>query len=355
MINLFVFMASDNNLDVDSQNEIRDIFSAKPSVDFRLLIETDRYKTYRSSEKENRRTKRIVKSGEQMETFSIEEGNTGDAKVLQDFLKWGITNYPADRSIVILWGHGHGWRGCADDYSARDSLTMPELDKVLTNVTGNGKIELLGFDMCQMATLEVLFEVADECEYVIASQNVEPPDGWHYEELLGEPYLSPEKFGVSALRQFEEYYRAKNLDNYTLSLFKTAPVKGLAGLMEQLAEVSLKDESLYDEIQASRMKSLDFKYEKYVDIGAFVAALSIHTDNPKVTDLCKKINEVLNEIVIHKVAGKRYHSSRGLSIFFPEDLSSSDIEDYRHISFGQKHGGWNNLLLSLKQRQEIGH
>jgi hypothetical protein len=33
----------------------------------------------------------------------------GDPKVLQDFVTWGVTNYPADHYLLVLWNHGAGW------------------------------------------------------------------------------------------------------------------------------------------------------------------------------------------------------------------------------------------------------
>lgn len=344
-------MASDNNLDIDSQNEIRDIDAAKASNDYRIILETDRYKTYRSSEKESRKTKRTVKIGGHLEAFMVDEKSTGDARVLQDFLKWGMEKYPAKTSMAILWGHGHGWRGCADDYSAQDSLTMQELDLALAGALKGGKLALLGFDMCQMATLEVLYEVADESELVIASQNVEPPDGWYYERLLSEPYQQPEQFGKSALRHFAEYYRERGIDSYTLSLFRSAEVKKLAQLMNELAGESQNDDSLFVEMDACRVQSLDFKYEKYVDIGALVENLLAHTDSSRVKKICANILDQLDKVIVAKVSGTRYHASRGLSVFFPEDLTGSDIKDYANISFSKAYPEWNKLLVELKRKK----
>ena len=40
---------------------------------------------------------------------NLKETNTGDPKVLADFLQWGLTEYPAKRTMVVLWNHGSGW------------------------------------------------------------------------------------------------------------------------------------------------------------------------------------------------------------------------------------------------------
>jgi hypothetical protein len=37
------------------------------------------------------------------------ETNTGDPKVLEEFLDWGTGTYPAAHYLVVLWNHGAGW------------------------------------------------------------------------------------------------------------------------------------------------------------------------------------------------------------------------------------------------------
>ncbi len=36
--------------------------------------------------------------------------NSGDARVLLDFVTWGVCSYPAERYLLILWNHGSGWK-----------------------------------------------------------------------------------------------------------------------------------------------------------------------------------------------------------------------------------------------------
>ena len=33
-----------------------------------------------------------------------------DPDTLENFLRWGKSNYPADRYLVVLWGHGDAWQ-----------------------------------------------------------------------------------------------------------------------------------------------------------------------------------------------------------------------------------------------------
>ena len=38
------------------------------------------------------------------------EVDTGDPNTLRDFLIFGMNNYPAEKTLLILWDHGGGWK-----------------------------------------------------------------------------------------------------------------------------------------------------------------------------------------------------------------------------------------------------
>ena len=40
----------------------------------------------------------------------------GDWHVLQDFVQWGSTTYPADNLAVVVWDHGSGWEPVPAQY-----------------------------------------------------------------------------------------------------------------------------------------------------------------------------------------------------------------------------------------------
>lgn len=57
---------------------------------------------------------------------NLGETNTGDPNVLQDFLTWGLKNYPAKRTMAVLWNHGAGWDDTDIYAAARDRGLNPE-------------------------------------------------------------------------------------------------------------------------------------------------------------------------------------------------------------------------------------
>ena len=60
------------------------------------------------------------------------DGSMGLASTFQDFMEWGIENYPAAKTGVIMWNHGGAMDGCcADERYSDDMLTPAEMNEAL--------------------------------------------------------------------------------------------------------------------------------------------------------------------------------------------------------------------------------
>ena len=122
------------------------------------------------------RIRRVLPSPENM--------NMGDQDTLASFLRYGQENRPAQSYALILWDHGGGpLEGvCWDETSGMDHLSLREvtgaLDEALTQ-----KLEWIGFDACLRGSLEVAGQLIPYANYMIASQEMEPPFGWNYSFL----------------------------------------------------------------------------------------------------------------------------------------------------------------------------
>src|SRR5205807_891289 len=56
------------------------------------------------------------------------------------------------------------------------------LDQIVSN-TGN-KIDILGFDACLMSMFEIADSLAGMVNYLVASEETEPGDGYPYDDFL---------------------------------------------------------------------------------------------------------------------------------------------------------------------------
>ena len=103
---ILVFMAGDNNLDNFGATDIAEMKQSGSSDKIHVLVQRDTERlgagTCRYRAQKGTTLKQDV-------VQDLGETNTGDPSVLADFLAWGAKNYPAKRTMVVLWNHGNGW------------------------------------------------------------------------------------------------------------------------------------------------------------------------------------------------------------------------------------------------------
>ena len=138
------------------------------------------------------------KIGSQM-VGNLGEQDMGDKKTLAEFLKWGVTTYPADNVLVVIWNHGAGWLGVAHDQDSDNMLSMTDVSwalregqKELSKVNGKAsKFAIVDFDACLMGTIEVAYELSDCAQFLVASEENEPGQGMPYADYLGPLVKNP--------------------------------------------------------------------------------------------------------------------------------------------------------------------
>lgn len=148
-----------------------------------------------------------------------EELNMGDPATLQNFIEVSVAFAPADRYMLVLWDHGGGWYGvCWDESSIReednrvDRLTVHEFGNAIRAAEESTGIHLdvLGFDACLMAMMEVAYECHDLADYMVASVTGIPFDGWAYDlfidDLVANPSMSVLELCNHIVDGYVEYY-----------------------------------------------------------------------------------------------------------------------------------------------------
>jgi hypothetical protein len=106
---IYIFMAADNNLDASGVKDIQEMTQSDISPDINVIVEFDRRHARFLEASAKYKTKRLkIENHKIIEKQDIGETNTGDPLVLNDFLKWGVKNFPADRKMAIIWNHGGG-------------------------------------------------------------------------------------------------------------------------------------------------------------------------------------------------------------------------------------------------------
>lgn len=116
----------------------------------------------------------------------------GSTQTLHDFIAWGKANFPADRYCLIVWNHGNGWHRGVDqinpyavsyDDEKGTSIQIWDLNQAL----GSDHFDMISWDASLMQMLEVAYEIKDNCDYVIGSEESPPAEGLPY-DLVFAPF-----------------------------------------------------------------------------------------------------------------------------------------------------------------------
>ena len=167
-----------------------------------------------------------------MET-AYESASMGEAGTLATFLNYGYTEHPAEKYALILWDHGGGpLEGvCYDELYDSDSLTITELVAALENSpAAETPLEWIGFDACLMASAENALSLAPFADYMIASENTEPANGWNYSFLNG---IEKDADGAATGRRIvDSYFDTDAADDRTLACIDLSAMAEVGSAMD---------------------------------------------------------------------------------------------------------------------------
>ncbi|MGK5083190.1 clostripain-related cysteine peptidase [Bdellovibrionota bacterium FG-1] len=108
----------------------------------------------------------------------------------EGFLEWGLQHYPAEHTLVIVWGHGQGYAGLAYSKNQAEFLSIQQLHDALLdaeqNTLGGKRIDLYASDACLMQTIEVSTEISDVTRFVIGSSQIQNFLGFPYRRMMFE-------------------------------------------------------------------------------------------------------------------------------------------------------------------------
>jgi hypothetical protein len=173
--------------------------------------------------------RRLLNGDSKTELDPAPLANMGDPNTLAEFLTFCNTEYPAEHQVVILWDHGGGtlFGYGSDELFDKDSLSLPELDAAFAAApAASGKYEIIGFDACLMATIDVAAVLQDDGNYLVASEEVESGDGWDYtgalNALAADTSQPAEQFAKAICDSFYQFYVDLNKENPKSKLYQEA-------------------------------------------------------------------------------------------------------------------------------------
>ncbi len=333
------------------------------------------------------------------------EIDTGDPETLADFLARAlITAENVPHKAIGFWDHGSGvfQEYDADEtYLERSIRSMPRHLRsrsiparrlffspsrlasqpriramlhddtnggVLTNYEAHGvlkaafiragiegeKIDLIFSDTCLNGMIEVLEQFKEFAYVVVGSEDLEPGDGWEYQEwfqlMSNHAPGDAAEWGKQAVEAFELGYKNRPYQfPCTLGAFRTD--SDLTGCMKLLFnELSLHGQDGMRWVKLAILDSQSFARRDTFDIRDFIEKLKLNCTSSEILLVCDKVISAFDESRVHSVAlGEMVKDSWGLAFWYPTSAYgfSDVIETYSKLVF-DKETNWSSYLKEFR-------
>jgi hypothetical protein len=290
---VMVYMADDTSFPLPWEDNINSMEAATqaPGTSILALVDTPgigNSQILKITQDPNQRSETIVSP-------AIDDGgavipvdhevNMASAATLQAFITFAVDRYPAARTMLVLWGHGDGWRGLCPDGS--DLLTLSELGSALASATaamGRG-LDIVTVDSCAGATFEMIYELSGHSDFLVASENNVPFQGLPYTQILNglaaETGQGAERFSSEIVRDYIESARIGSQYSTTMAAFNLSSMQPVFDHLSTLASTGSKYERIFHSALNDALASAEhYDTQWYVDFGDFMDELQDQDQMP---------------------------------------------------------------------------
>lgn len=266
------------------------------------------------------------------QTFS-DDKNTGDPATLAEFVKWGASQAPAQRYLLMMWGHGGGLLGSnRDSESGNDDMLIPEMVTALSS-PGVPSFDIVGYDNCNMGMTEVAYALSPFINgYFVGSEETVPGYGHDYTTVLSaltqSPYTVPTAAVAAGIVQSYQAQKASRFDvRSTYAAISSSGMPTLANTVQQFV-ASTKSLSFTEWTILRIWSTTAHTYGgyKFADLGQFmnsIAASSALPSNVRVS--ASAVASALQASVLVRTTDT--WNSNGLAIY----LRADGIFDSRYL------------------------
>jgi len=250
---LIIYLNADNDLEPYGIQDINELESLADSNDVAIVVLMDRIRRFDASNGDWTDTRRFrIRHDNDTATMTsalspaeggtaevLGELDTGNAGTVRDFVNWAMANYPAENYLVDLWNHGAGWRhrsavengpvarGVLFDDTQNTFVSTPELTGALTT---SSRPDIVAFDSSLMQMMEVAYQIRNQCDFVVGSEESPPGEGYPYDDIIGplvaNPNLTPEQLAALIVNTTIASMGANN--SLTQSALRSAQLGNLA-------------------------------------------------------------------------------------------------------------------------------
>ena len=355
---VMVYISGDNNLEDFVVSDIEtELAPTGSSANVQVVALADRTPGYDTSRGDWQTTKLFHVTKGMLATpenavADWGERDFGDKQTLIDFVTWTKANYPADHYALYFWGHGWNWHPGVvmkdetvsptdNDPNLFDTLDMDEVKAALPSL---GFIDMVGFDGCQMASIEVDMLWHGHATALSHSQEWVGDEGIQYDlvlaQLAANPNMTADQVAIATTQSAtsDKTWSAVAVDsrfNTLLSAvdqWSVALKNGLGTNRKQYDQAFTATRSFW---QAPMDKDLyDMAYE-----------INSRVSDPNIKSKSQAVMKAVSLTVLSERHVNSYTDAHGVTIYHISKASQkdSDYTYYRTLDFALQ-TGWDEFL-----------
>ncbi len=351
---ILVFLNGNNNLDSYGKEDVNEMEKVGSTDRVNVVVQWASYGT-----RKTKRLKVIKDSNVSTVTSPILQDmgqvDMGSVEELVNFVKWGKENFPAKKYFVDVWNHGNGWQKSLtglpafkdvsyDDFSG-NRITTEQLGEAMARskeIIGHN-VSIFGFDACLMAMAEIAAEIAESTDFMVASEDLEPGDGWPYDDFLAavealpDAEITPAQMSQALVQTYGTSYSggSQGNDSVTLSAFDLNAFKEMYPAYKELAVAinGVANSADAKLIKDAISNTLGFYGSDYKDLGSFLAQLQAKNLGGISANLIANVQAQLSKVVIANNPTGNFSEAKGLSLWIPSYTSSWSYYGTRYQGF----------------------
>lgn len=348
-----VYMDGDNNLDSYALYSLGMMEEIGSTQNLNILVLWDGFY-------EPAYLYRVVKGGiELVKGFQLngKEVNMGDPDTLNAFVAFSVGKFKADHYVLDLWDHGDDFSGICWDEHPMDHLTHSEVASALSNF----HIDILAFDACLMAMVEVAYEYSQyglNTDYIVGCENYVPVSGYPYDVIFGDltqnPAMSELEFAQTIVYDYIEFYLPRA--HFNGGVMGTLSAIDLTKIGKVVADLSVVTQALISGMEANHKMISDargdamlpwseYGWDQYVDMPTFIESMTLSTSDLEIKSSCNILLGSLAQAIVAlgNTQPMKSAGARGLGIWFPPSYHSAyGLSIYAETEFAAK--GWLDFL-----------
>lgn len=346
---VLLYIAADNDLAEMVPLDIEELTRASTTANAHLLV----YLNIR--EKNKKITQRIVVANGSAKIIKTVPGlDSGAPETLFDALAWAHKDFPSDRFACVLWDHGSGslnrsmpatHRGvCYDDTTGNyltDLNCQDAFAKVCKKFRNDKKIDIIAFDACLMADVEIAYALQPYADYMVASQELVSGLGYNYRLCFKDLSASVDShtLAIHLVNAYKATYEGD--DDYTLSALDFTAFTPYVDSLDRLSFVlgaalkNQKSSKVTKAIKAAVAQATHFDEKVYKDVVGLMNNIMARVEQMGLStkeqaELKKALQDVIDAqatIIINNTYSPNYQSAMGLSIYFPDKAIEPSYKD----------------------------